>query len=153
MPNNEAYLPEYNITGEVTFMAHNVMVQPSTDVQAVTAGARTFVPTFRKIRSSSSVATLNSVNRLHSNTGGEAPGSRFISNLRLASPFEAVFEGSAANVRSFAIDFAPGTTNGIDNIPAICPGQQRIYNLKGQRVSKMHRGQLYIVDGRKLLSR
>ena len=153
MPNNEAYLPEYNITGEVTFTAHNVMVQPSTDVQTVTAGARTFVPTFRKIRSSSSVATLNSVNRLHSNTGGEAPGSRFISNLRLASPFEAVFEGSASNVRSFAIDFAPGTTNGIDDIPATRPGQQRIYNLKGQRVSKMQHGHLYIVGGRKVVSK
>ena len=153
MPNNGAYLPEYNITGEVTFMAHNVMVQPSTDVQTVTAGNRIFVPTFRKIRSSSSVATLNSVNRLHSNTGGEAPGSRFISNLRLASPFEAVFEGSASNVRSFAIDFAPGVTNGIDDIPATRPGEQRIYNLKGQRVSKMQRGHLYIVDGRKRMAK
>ena len=153
MPNNEAYLPEYNITGEVTFMAHNVMVQPSTDVQTVTAGNRTFVPTFRKIRSSSSVATLNSVNRLHSNTGGEAPGSRFISNLRLASPFEAVFEGSASSVRSFAIDFVPGVTNGIDEVPATRPGQQKIYNLKGQRVSKMQRGHLYIVDGRKRMAK
>ncbi len=152
MPNNEGYLPEYNIAGEVTFTANNVTIQPTTSLNSVTAGARTFVPTFRKIRSSGSVATLNSVNRLHSNTGGEAPGSRFISNLRLASPFEAVFEGSASNVRSFAIDFAPGVTNGIDDIPATRPGQQRIYNLKGQRVSKMQRGQLYIVGGRKVVS-
>jgi hypothetical protein len=119
----------------------------------MTVGTRTFVPTFRKIRSSSSVACLNSVNELHSNTGTETPGSRFISNLRLASPFEAVFEGSAANVRSFTIDFAPGVTNGIDEVPASRGSQQRIYNLKGQRVSKMQRGQLYIVDGRRLLSR
>ncbi len=153
MPNNEGYLPEYNIAGEVTFTANNVTIQPTTSLNSVTAGARTFVPTFRKIRSSGSVATLNSVNRLHSNTGGEAPGSRFISNLRLASPFEAVFEGSASNVRSFAIDFAPGVTNGIDEVPTSRSGQQRIYNLKGQRVSTMQRGQLYIVDGRKLLSR
>ena len=153
MPNNEAYLPAYNITGEVTFSAQNVTIQPTTSLISITAGTRTFVPTFRKIRSSSYVACLNSVNELHSNTGTETPGSRFISNLRLASPFEAVFEGSAANVRSFAIDFAPGVTNGIDDIPATRPGHQRIYNLKGQRVSTMQRGQLYIVDGRKTIIR
>ena len=153
MPNNEAYLSDYNITGEVTFTANNVTIQPTTSLNSVAAGNRTFVPTFRKIRSSSSVACLNSVNELHSNTGTETPGSRFISNLRLASPFEAVFEGSAANVRSFTIDFAPGVTNGIDEVPTSRSGQQRIYNLKGQRVSKMQRGHLYIVDGRKLLNR
>ncbi len=154
MPNNDAYLSEYNVGGEVTFTASNATILPSAALATASTADRTFVPTFRKIRSSSSVATLNSVNRLHSNTGGEAPGSRFISNLRLASPFEAVFEGSADAVRSFGLQFSADGVNAIDEVPATRhAGSPRIYNLQGQRVSTMRKGNLYIVGGKKAMAK
>ena len=132
---------------KVTFSAKGATVKISTDVNTIGAGSKgVFRPTFRTLRSSTETACLNSVNDLHKATGGETEGSRFITNLRKADPFEAVFEQVPAGTRSFGIDIVSGIEETMTPDDDIQPS---IYNLKGQRVRTMQRGQLYIVDGKK----
>ena len=160
MPNNEAYLDDYNVAGEVTFSAKGATVKASTGVTTVGAGSKgVFRPTFRTLRSSTETACLNSVNDLHKATGGETKGSRFITNLRKADPFEAVFEQVPAGTRSFGIDIVSGIEDCQTDSEE---SQYRIYDLRGllvrscqgvtiQEAIKNLPAGIYIVGGRKVV--
>ena len=84
MPNADEYGDQYNLAGNVTFMATNVDIavsKPKEEAQ----GDITFVPTYQSVPVSTDVFTLN-VNEEYK---GYPAGSLFVSNFRTVRPFEA----------------------------------------------------------------
>ena len=84
MPNADEYGDQYNLAGNVTFMATNVDIavsKPKEEAQ----GDITFVPTYQNVPASADVFTLN-VNQAYK---GYPAGSLFVSNFRDVRPFEA----------------------------------------------------------------
>ncbi|WP_455672969.1 leucine-rich repeat domain-containing protein [Phocaeicola sp.] len=58
--NNEVYLPEYNLNGEVTFSAENVEIAVTPDVLAPDAGlAYNLQPTYKKVEKGALIYALN----------------------------------------------------------------------------------------------
>ena len=163
MPNNEEYDEEYRLAGHVTFRGNNVWVDATANAKTLTRGSKSFVPAFAAQNKSDEVYTLNAVNDLHDETGGYAPGSKFISGLRAVCPFEAYLTHSASASRVMEIDFAEGS--GIDELLADCEWLQsaglRVYNLSGllviqagskqellQTLKRLPKG-IYIIGGKK----
>ena len=143
MPNNEEYDAEYRLSGDVTFSAENVSVASTETVNTKSRGNITFVPAFIGQDKSSKVFALNVNNNMYAATGSYTPGSKFISNLRDISPFEAYMTSSEANVREI-IDLGFENSTGIDDIPMsrniLVTDSQLIYNLSGQLVNKTQKG-------------
>ena len=84
MPNADEYGDQYNLAGNVTFMATNVDIAVSKPIEE-TQGDITFVPTYQSVPASADVFTLN-VNQEYK---GYPAGSLFVSNFRDVRPFEA----------------------------------------------------------------
>ena len=84
MPNADEYGDQYNLAGNVTFMATNVDIAVSKPIEE-TQGDITFVPTYQSVPVSADVFTLN-VNQEYK---GYPAGSLFVSNFRDVRPFEA----------------------------------------------------------------
>ena len=91
MPNHPKYASDYNLSGDITFLARNAVVKASTDMTSVTGNGKTFVPSYAHEENTADAFILN-VNGSFVNYGGAYPeGSVFIRNLRDIRPFEAYF--------------------------------------------------------------
>ena len=166
MPNNKSYSTDYCLNGNVTFSATNVTVMNTDDssLTTVTYNGKTFIPTFMTKAKSNSVFAINATGDYSSVTGGQTAGSIFIRDLRSIRPFEAYFDGGAANSREFInIDFADEASTDIEDIiGADAPKMTRVYNLAGQQVyagstdttdkvlNQLPAG-IYIINGKKTI--
>ena len=150
MPNSRSYKNEYNLAGDVTFSADNVLVLKTPSLSGI------FVPAFAPIAKSPSVKALNNA----SYSGGYDPGSRFIPNLRDVHPFEAYMTGSSSR-GIVEINFDDSTTDMLDILLSSDESQEvTIHTLSGQHVThtiqrdfndvwlQLPKG-IYIVNGKK----
>ena len=164
MPNNSDYDTSFNLSGNVTFSATNVTVPVSSSVTTAKSNDKSFIPVFCAQDQASTIYALNVSNSYHSELGGYAEGSAFVSGLRAVSPFEAYMTTSAANAkRAFLIDFSE--TTGIDEIPTtdMKDGIHKVYNLNGQLLKQTNSQQelvetlkllpagVYVVNGKKTI--
>lgn len=154
MPNSKNYRNEYNLSGNVTFSAENIIV-PKTSIPS-----GRFVPAFAMVAKSSSVYALNVNNRYVNNTSTYESGSKFISGLRDVHPFEAyILDESTRGI--FEINIEDGMTNiEIMRILTDSVSEISIYTLSGQLVERtkqcdfenlwniLPKG-VYIVNGKK----
>lgn len=133
MPNNEAYPGEYQLTGRVTFLAENVEVKKSDEVQTATFSSNTFVPNFICRNDNEGCYALNVSNDYEYYRGAENEGSKFILNLRKLHPFEA-YMTSTSGTRS--IDIFDSMTTGIRGIEEIVASQGavKVYDLSGRLI-------------------
>ena len=133
MPNNEAYPGEYQLTGRVTFLAENVEVKKSDEVQTATFSSNTFVPNFICRNDNEGCYALNVSNDYEYYRGAENEGSKFILNLRKLHPFEA-YMTSTSGTRS--IDIFDGMATGIRGIEEIIASQEavKVYDLSGRLI-------------------
>lgn len=167
MPNNSAYSSEYNVAGSVTFSATNAIVKTTKneDIRSYGYSNKYFWAQYF-FDSYENYANINSVNQLHSETGGYDPGSIFIKDIRYAFPFEGVIEdisqnSSRSNV--IEIEFADDEITGIESI-LIVPNEnlpsKGIYTISGMRINaeeglseeeilKRLPSGVYIVNGKK----
>ena len=155
MPNNEEYDADYILSGAVTFSATDAKVKVSSAISSGKSGSKTFVPAFCAQEKSSGVYALNVNNDMHSERGGYDEGSRFVSNLRTVSPFEAYMTDSSAGAKqTIEIEFSDAT--GIDDLTGDSDSQTSVYTIMGQKVkdSRLKNGTLpqgiYIKNGRKV---
>jgi len=159
MPNNSEYDAEYCLDGVVTFSSEDVRVESSYWNCNQKHGNLELVPAFCMQLQSSQVYALNAVNVQHSETGGRAPGSAFIRNLRAVSPFEAYITTSSANARE-VIEIEFNEITSLENVMTTS-SCQRVYSLTGQLIiatdnlSELHQALkrlptgVYIVNGKK----
>ncbi len=156
MPNNERYVEEYCITGNVVFSASNAKVMTTDDLKSASSGEKTFIPNFMNKDKAASLYALNVDNEFENATGGYTEGSVFVKNLRRIHPFEAYMTVSGTNAKSVIAVFEDGTS-GIRNIELLnIEGKKKVYNLSGQqirldengRISHLRKG-VYIIDGKK----
>lgn len=104
MPNSKDYRDDYNLSGNITFSAENVIV-PKTSIST-----GQFVPTFDMVAKSNTVYALNVNNRYVNNTSIFESGCKFISGLRDVRPFEAfISDDSTRGI--FEINIEDGMTN------------------------------------------
>ena len=155
MPNNEEYDADYILSGAVTFSATNAKVKASSSVSNGKSGTKTFVPAFCAQEKSSKVYALNVNNDIHSERGGYDEGSRFVSNLRTVSPFEAYMTDSSAGAK-LTIDIEFSDATGIDELTGDRDNGTSVYTIMGQKLkdSRLKNGTLpqgiYIKNGRKV---
>ena len=163
MPNNSAYSSVYNVAGSITFSATNAIVKTTRDedLQSYEYNNKYFWAQYY-YNSGSDNANINSVNNLHSSTGGYDPGSIFVKNLRNTFPFEGyMWENTTNNAKDvIEIEFAYGELTGIEEITESIPFMEGIFTLSGLRISipdditeedalkKLSPG-VYIVNGKK----
>ena len=156
MPNNNGYLDDYILAGDVTFSAENITV-PKTP-----AFNGTFLPAFSLVAKSSSVYALNVNNRYVRYSGSEKPGSIFIRDLRDVRPFEAYMTGSSSR-GIIEINFDDGTTDMLDILYSTDESREvTIHTLSGQQVIRTTQREfdavwqqlpkgVYIVNGKKMI--
>ena len=118
MPNHSSYSSSYNVCGEVTFSATNSKVYRTGDdyQKSTTYDGAEFWPCYSAYSKSSNLYALNVTNDFFTYSGGEKPGSTFISNYRQIYPFEARFWKKTTNTRSIVIKFADDNTTDMKNI-------------------------------------
>ena len=111
MPNSEAYEPEFNITGNVVFMAEadtGVYVLPTSELGKVRGADYYLVPAFEQMTKSDTLFAIND-----EEYDGKAPGSAFVAGMRDIRPFEAyalsISNSAEAPRRYYLID---GNKNG-----------------------------------------
>ena len=179
MPNWDGYQDFYNITGDVTFSAQNVMVQTSDNLQASASGNYQFTPNYQAQDKQNDIWALNT-SEYAENGKTYAPGSIFKANLRNVRPFEAYLtaSGSAAARRCISIaDLMDGATaiadipvrgeriysdNGMVYIESAADGNYNIYSMSGLLMRKLalKKGMncinglskgVYIINGNKVL--
>lgn len=156
MPNSKNYRNDYNLSGNVTFSAENVIVPKTPEFSGQ------FVPAFSIIRKSSSVSALNVNNRNVSYSGNEDAGSCFISDLRDVRPYEAYIHGNSTR-GIFDINIEDGTTDMKDILMAPVNTYEVTIHTLGGLVVK-HTSQrdfkdvwhdlpkgVYIVNGKKMM--
>ena len=160
MPNNEEYDTDYILSGAVTFKATNAKVKVSSAISSGKSGTKTFIPAFCAQEKSSKVYALNVNNDIHSERGGYDEGSRFVSNLRTVSPFEAYMTDSSAGAKQ-TIDIEFSDATGIDELTGDSGRLNTVYTLSGQLVVRTYSEQemlkaleqqpegVYIVNGKK----
>lgn len=90
MPNQATYNKEYNLSGDVTFSAKNIIIPVTPEPGG------SFLPAFSRIDKNTSIKVLNVVNKYVKQTMGYEAGSMFIENLRDVLPFECYFKSSAS---------------------------------------------------------
>ncbi|MCR5198921.1 MAG: hypothetical protein K6D55_09110 [Prevotella sp.] len=156
MPNNEAYHDDYRISGVVTFLAENAMVESSSDLHVATHGGKQFVPTFENVGAERGVYSLNVSNDNETDNGGAVEGSRFILNLRKLHPFEAYMTMQTRGNDFFDISDDMGVTTQEEQLTL------SVYNLKGQMMKttegmtmeeirkRLPKG-IYVVNGKKMM--
>ena len=129
MPNSKKYLTEYNLSGNVTFSAENVIVPKTPSFSGK------FLPVYDIVKKSSTVCALNVKNRYVNDPGNYDAGSRFISNLRDVRPFEAYMNDNSTR-GVIEINFDDGTTD-LDGIllSADDANEITIHILNGQQVA------------------
>lgn len=118
MPNADEYGDQYNLAGNVTFIATNVDIAVSKPIEK-TQGELSFVPTYQSVPASAEVFTLN-VNEEYK---GYPAGSLFVSNFRDVRPFEAYSihpSGVSAKAAAAASMFTVGSLiGGNDSVTGI----------------------------------
>ena len=116
MPNADEYGDQYNLAGNVTFMATNVDIAVSKPIEEM-QGDITFVPTYQSVPASADVFTLN-VNQEYK---GYPAGSLFVSNFRDVRPFEAysIHPSAAAKKVNEARMYSVGSLIGGDGATGI----------------------------------
>ena len=149
MPNNRMYDEEYNIKGRVRFMADNVEVLPLD-----TNGNDYFRPTYLPVAAASDVYALNDETYVAQDLQVFRPGGVFVSNLRGVRPFEAyIHTAGPAGGREY-IPVIIDDTTGLDDLVHTKKAEDDsdipIYNLQGQRITRLQRG-VNIVRGKKVL--
>ena len=156
MPNNEAYHDDYRISGVVTFLAENAMVESSSNLHVAKHGGKQFVPTFEDVGAEKGVYSLNVSNDNETDNGGAVEGSRFILNLRKLHPFEAYMTMQTRGNDFFDISDDMGVTTQEEQLTL------SVYNLKGQMMKttegmtmeeirkKLPKG-IYVVNGKKMM--
>lgn len=86
MPNNEVYIDEWNLAGEMTFSAANVRIDPTAGIDAV-SGVRTLHPSYTGEAEDAGRYVVNAYDE-----GGEyLPGSVFLPGWKAVAPFECYF--------------------------------------------------------------
>ena len=155
MPNNEEYDTDYILSGNITFSATNAKVKVSSALGNGKSGSKTFIPAFCAQEKSGSIYALNVYNDLHSERGGYDEGSRFVSNLRAVSPFEAYMTDSSNGAKQ-TIDIEFSDATGIDELTGNSEDKTTVYTIMGQKVKdeRLKTGTLpqgiYIMNGRKV---
>jgi hypothetical protein len=163
MPNNPEYKSEFRMNGNVAFLAENVTIAKTENLQTANYSDRSFIPSYSNFGIGNGAYTLNVVNEFVNSLGGATEGSRFILDLRPVHPFEA-YMTTTSSTRSIGID--EGMATGIiDLISALSDeGILRIYNLKGQ-LMKIEEGRsqeevmknlpagVYVVNGQKIIKK
>ena len=141
MPNNSAYSSEYNVAGSVTFSATNAIVKTTKveDIRSYSYNNKYFWAQYY-FNSYSGYASINSVNELHSESGGYDPGSIFLKGNRSVFPFEGYMWEDTDNESSsnvIEIEFADDETTEIEPI-LIVPNSdfpsKGIYTVSGLRI-------------------
>ena len=155
MPNNEEYDTDYILSGAVTFSATDAKVKVSSATNSGKSGTKTFIPAFCAQEKSGGVYALNVNNDIHSERGGYDEGSRFVSNLRTVSPFEAYMTDSSAGAKQ-TIDIEFSDATGIDELTGDSESGTSVYTIMGQKVKseRLNKGTLpqgiYIKNGKKV---
>lgn len=159
MPNNSAYPDDYNQAGNVTFYAHNALIEAnrypeSALVEMTEEGHPSIIAmgTYSVTEQGDWTWALN-VGQARDNY---AEGSVFEQNLREVRPFEVyVFhEGDHQNPSRFITldDLMNDGTAGINEL--VVPTKSKatgIYDLQGRKVgTPMNKG-VYIIDGKKVI--
>lgn len=161
MPNHSYYKSEFQLNGNVTFIAENVTIPTTENINTINYNGRTFVPNYKN-QSDNSYYTLNVNNDYETYSGSDVEGSKFFIGLRAVHPFEA-YMTSASQTRSYiAID--DDMTTGIGDITEILIDEKtvRVYNLNGQlimseenksidEIQSLLSAGVYIVNGKKLV--
>ena len=145
MPNNEDYADRYNLVGEVTFSAQDVVVNPNT-AHKVKRGNITFIPAFEPIPQTSNILAINRDKEISS----KAQGSVFRS-YREVKPFEAYIEvDEAAGIKQFSISEEDLT--GIQELSGM-ESSDNIYDLSGRKMGRplSLKSGVYIKNGKKVL--
>lgn len=150
MPNSEAYEDEFNITGNVLFMAEadtGVVVSATTEGIKVRGADYYLVPAYEVMQQSDTLYVIN-----HDEHNGNAPGSAFVAGLRDVRPFEAYalsVEGAGAKHRMYLI--GTGQTTGIENLYRNAEDDIQVYSEGGTLcivAPKNMNIALYSADGR-----
>lgn len=133
MPNNPEYKSEFRMNGNVAFLAENVTIAKTENLQTANYSDRSFIPSYSNLGIGNGAYTLNVVNEFINSIGGATEGSRFILDLRPVHPFEA-YMTSTSSTRSIGID--EGMMTGIIELTSALSdeGDLRIYNLNGQLI-------------------
>jgi len=166
MPNNDYYIVDYLMAGNVTFSAENVTVMATSNLRMSSCGDKTFIPSFASKAVSIDIYALNVNNQYSKNSDYRAEGSTFIRELRTVHPFEAYMTTNSSNAKQ-AIPIFENLPTAIQEIPTtgLCDETGvRIYNLSGQLVmssdditveealERLPSG-VYIVNGKKMVLR
>lgn len=155
MPNNEEYDTDYILSGTVIFSATDAKVKVSSAVSSGKSGTKTFIPAFCAQEKSGGIYALNVNNDIHSERGGYDEGSRFVSNLRTVSPFEAYMTDISAGAKQ-TIDIEFSDATGIDELTGDSESGTSVYTIMGQKVKseRLNKGTLpqgiYIKNGKKV---
>ncbi len=86
LPNNDAYIDGWSLSGPMTFAAENVRIE-ATEPMPSTNGLRTLTPSFRGENADGALYVLNA----YDDSGEYAPGSVFLPGWGDVKPFECYF--------------------------------------------------------------
>ena len=150
LPNSDEYEDRYNVEGEVTFSATNVMVYPTTDMEQEVGNGYVMLGSYEGTTADSRVYALND-EEYTADGATYMPGGVFVANSRDIRPFEAyVYTTSAGRAPYLRVG---KETTGV--VLSTVNGQQtiEIYDLTGRKVLKTEnlKGGVYIVNGRKVV--
>ena len=157
MPNNDHYIEDYILAGEVTFLSENVLVEEDHCVSPE-SGTVSLKPNFIARERNDSIYALN-IN----GEDGIPAGSTFVQGLRSVRPFEAYATNSAPNASHIlSISDMGGEITGINDVVRLNDndrwGNDKVYDLSGRKIlNSMPNGQLrkglYIINGKKRVIR
>ena len=152
MPQNQEYLPQYNLGQDViTFAATNVTV-PATAPLSATAGQRAIHANFTAQPATDRIYTMN----VSTPYDGHAEGSVFVPGQRAVRPFEA-YTTSTNGARY--IELFGDEANGIDDLRFydLRFDSDGVYDLSGRRIKDNHRqswsGKRLIIKNGKVTAR
>ena len=168
VPNNEYYMEDFILGGEIAFSSTYTNVYESavnsTDYNSSSYNGTQFYPSFVLLPQNNYIYNVNS-GSTPSETDNKTPGSVFIKNLRNVKPFEGYLYSTTSSVPLFDISlFDEDETTGIKthSLHEKTEYQNgiRVYDLKGKLVLVGHnleqlKSQLsagiYIIDGKKIV--
>ena len=131
LPNNDAYIDGWSLSGPMTFAAENVRIE-ATEPMPSTNGLRTLTPSFRGENADGALYVLNA----YDDSGEYAPGSVFLPGWGDVKPFECYFTAKDSPQRISIF----GDILGLEDVFGDRAG--------GSLVCRVENGALYVLSDR-----